>query len=259
MLRINHQMASRREVDNYFSNWITYSLTEDGYNQAAFNMVPPISGKVHERLLRERNIFGDQGIQIVENSFASFMAEACAQKPPPDVFLLIAKSAIPIADALRGYFLQLSQPVPKIMAIHGERTIPKHTEDKPAYRARALGTEISGANVAIIDHYIASGGIMGLAIDAARTAGAKSIISVRKNTHWYQSAQGVDMDKLTSKHAEFMFAIGGLAAQLSEPFSEFMANCDESPTKLRLDYPRLWRRSDEHPVAAPLQLLNSSI
>ena len=140
---------------------------------------------------------------------------------PPDVYALTAMSAIPVADALRGYYGELGLPEPSIVAVHANKTISRAPADTQICAVKKeverLTPLVGGRTVALIDQYVATGGTLRLARYMLHKAGAKRTRSDSR-TRWYdQAARGdVDVENLTSTHADLMHAIGKQAAKINQ-------------------------------------------
>ncbi|MBP9667476.1 phosphoribosyltransferase [Candidatus Saccharibacteria bacterium] len=137
---------------------------------------------------------------------------------PPDVFALTAMSAIPIADAIRSYYSTLQLDKPSIVAVRADRSLSyfvgKEQGERIAKESNRLSQYLEGRTVALIDQYIESGRTLEVSRKIIRQAGARGIRS-SNNVRWYGHVRRskVDVENMSSAHADFMSKIGERAAR----------------------------------------------
>ncbi len=152
-----------------------------------------------------------------QTSFTELMADFRGLNPV-DIYALTAISAIPVADAVRGYFDELPSGEPNVIGLTANRGLSRLSDhvqaDEMFIEACKIGPDVRQKTIGVIDQYVATGATLQFAVNVLRTAGAKGI---RANTNvlWYDQAvpTEVDLDNLTSEHAQFMREVGQKAAQ----------------------------------------------
>lgn len=158
-------------------------------------------------------------------SFASQMQLAVDKDRLGHVFVT-ANSAIPVADAVRGYCEELGIEVPPIDYIRSNRELSQYPlKDAHIYRPQidaevARLTDIAegthGDNipdtVLVIDQYVYGGGTLDLAVKMLRGAGFADPVKMRGQWWGSVEVEEVDFNKVTSVHADFMRDIGAAAA-----------------------------------------------
>jgi hypothetical protein len=148
---------------------------------------------------------------------------------PPDVYALTAFSAIPIADAVRGFYARIGMPCPAFVPVaahnRSSRDYFATASDGPYRKARHtenasfLRPYVEGAkHVAVIDQYVGTGNTITYAAHLLLAAGAESVTAIRGN--WYEQItetldSGIDVRRMTSRHAGFMLSIGHVAADIA--------------------------------------------
>lgn len=153
-------------------------------------------------------------------TFTDLMHDLRGANQPDLLYALTVASAIPIADAIRGYHETLDLVEPELIKVHANRATSLATEPRKASavlaESRRIEPVVRDRDVLLIDQYIGSGGTLELGRTMLRCAGARGIRSDR-SVRWYDQAvhSEVDTDKLTSEHADFMHEIGELAAKAS--------------------------------------------
>lgn len=140
----------------------------------------------------------------------------------PDLFLLTYKSAIPLADSVRGYYEELGLQMPELGVVDVKATghYPFSTSIEPEVLEREvtkLRPLIEGKRVVILDQYINKRTTVTRSRDVADAAGATDVVTP-DFANWYHDArlEDIDLRKLSSVHAEKMRQIGHAAAQLIE-------------------------------------------
>lgn len=141
---------------------------------------------------------------------------------PPDIILFTVGSAIPMADAFRGYYQARGEQVPVLHFIYADRdkSYPYFSETNTylelsgcdhAWQAEVERLEpiVAGAgHVAIVEQLASSGRTMHYAAEATLAAGARSVTTI--SGAWYEEANhdGLDIPGLTSGHKGYMLDIG---------------------------------------------------
>ncbi|MES2631036.1 MAG: hypothetical protein V4611_03700 [Patescibacteria group bacterium] len=191
----------------YDSNSIPFYLEEATYD-AVFD------------LMVNREAMEGWYVRPTERSFAGNMRQILSSVNP-DLFLFTHKSAIPVADSVRGYYEELGVLVPDLDVINTKdiededytsgRATPHDVRDRELKR---LGPIIEGRNVAIIDQYISGRDTITRAQHIASMAGATAI-GIPDLAKWYHDAHMVDIDfeGISSRHVEHMRLIGRVSAQ----------------------------------------------
>lgn len=137
----------------------------------------------------------------------------------PDAYALTAKSAIPVADAIRGYHDELGLSEPILTAVNANSATARSLDTKQAdaifMEACRIEAVVRGNTIALIDQFVGLGKTLELGRSMLRCAGARGIRS-DENVRWYDQAEPADIDcvNLTSEHADFMHEIGEKAAKL---------------------------------------------
>ncbi len=152
---------------------------------------------------------------------------------PPDAFLLTARSAVPVADAVRGYYAELGLQAPYIgyiranrllAAVHGGRPGPStcsYDDAKKVFNDEALRLrpKLAGmSHVCVIDQYVASGGTLQYAGEILEAADIANVTAIRGL--WYAQAYDkgdeLDFKRPTSRHARLMHTVGVMSCQRSQ-------------------------------------------
>lgn len=180
---------------------------------------------------------GAEGSVIrVQRSFGGNMAKMLLSHP--DVFLFTHKSAIPLADSVRGYYEEIGVKVPEFGVVNTKdedgaseeytrgtwnwEQSARHYDFDSVRRdvvvvreVRKLTDLLQGRSVAIIDQMISEGVTIRTAMDIADEAGAV-IVSRPEDAKWYNDAREKDIDfqALSSTHKEFLTRVGRSAAQV---------------------------------------------
>lgn len=153
------------------------------------------------------------------------------QLSPPEAIVFTSLSAIPIADAVRGYYDGLGLSRPLLSHITANRALAKrfasirrlHTFQTPAEKAEIsrLGSLFAGLqHVSVVEQYVDSGKTSLYAGRLLLAAGVEQVSVVRGN--WFNDARQLELDmpSLTSSHAGFMRSIGLQAAKILWTFCE---------------------------------------
>jgi hypothetical protein len=141
----------------------------------------------------------------------------------PDAYLFTADSAIPVADAIRGYYQELGDITPLTDYIEADRGVSYHSGDYPwltdekEKELRRLSKCIKGmSHVCIVEQFVQRGITMQYAANLVHEAAGPDIISGIQG-RWYIDAHDVDKTNLTSPHKTRMQVIGASAAVSSVP------------------------------------------
>ena len=141
----------------------------------------------------------------------------------PDVFVLTAISAVPVADAIRGYFEANGTDVPVITHVQANQANAHDyhrlnwCESKNQKRVikrfvnaevKRLKPVVDGANVCTIDQFVSTQNTIKYAAELLKQAGVKQGTAIRGK--WYDQADRaeVDLDTMTSVHHLFMHKLG---------------------------------------------------
>lgn len=163
----------------------------------------------------------------ITGSFSHLMASIC-QDPPPAAYGFTVFSAIPVADAVRGFHEALGQPCPTLIPIprpikpsaryHTERVAPlKEQEDKLRGEVGDRLRELS--SIAIIDQLVNHGKTVRAAVELCKTSGVTRVMASR--TRWYGDGYQTedpttfpDIENMTSPYSEIMLEIGRTTAKV---------------------------------------------
>lgn len=149
----------------------------------------------------------------------------------PDVFVLTANSAVPVADAIRGWHDAIGKALPELTYIEANRELSVDESQLTVVQHNILETDIkrlreryAGSRAIVIDQFVHSGKTVEL---ASRMLGQAGIVADASTwyTKWYNHAFGeINKDTMTSEHAEFMRRIGQEAVYYSS--DEYLAEID---------------------------------
>jgi hypothetical protein len=139
-------------------------------------------------------------------SFARQMATALAQAAKPDGFVVTAYSAIPVADAVRGFYDELGQPCPDIQYVNANSQNSSwfYSRNRPVTGPKTLSEATHEANhqlevnrlrplldgmrhVVLVDQLAASGASIRYGREILLRAGVSSVSSMIGN--WYNNAE----------------------------------------------------------------------
>lgn len=135
-----------------------------------------------------------------------------------DVMLFTASSAIPVADAVRGYLETTGKTAPQLGYIRAD------FEAQAAYNYENDRTRLNGETnrltpllkeaetVSVVDEFICSGATLNFAKTILQNCGITAVTPLAGR--WYMQAykSEVNSENLTSRHADFMRSIGRQAA-----------------------------------------------
>ena len=177
--------------------------------------------EIHYRMTHSQHVAG--GLSM---SFGEYMR--LFNPLDPDVFVLTANSAIPVADAIRGWYDTTGQKIPDLTYVKADRELSVDESQLTVVQRNILETDIkrlrekyAGSRAIIIDQFVHSGKTIEL---ASRMLGQAGIIADASTlyTKWYNHAFGeIDKDTMTSEHARFMRRIGQEAVHYSS--DEYLA------------------------------------
>jgi adenine/guanine phosphoribosyltransferase-like PRPP-binding protein len=149
--------------------------------------------------------------------FATRMAEVTSQ--PVDAFLFTASSAIPVADAVRGYYEVLDEKMPHLGFVKANRESSRLTDLAQdihiQQEAARLRKDLQGAQrVVVIDQFKYTGSTLNQAQMIVRSATADAEV-IPITGRWYEQSrpEEVMVGEMSSAHSKFMLTVGRLAAQ----------------------------------------------
>lgn len=149
----------------------------------------------------------------------------------PEVIAFTANSAIPVADAVSGFYKQLGMPSPKLIPIRTNRKVSRDHEvgktNKSSKESKRLSRYVRGQRTAIIDQFTITRNTIRLGREMLLNAGAATVVT-HPNTRWYDQANPADIfiedpddyndpyeiQAPASVHEDFMREIGRKAALL---------------------------------------------
>jgi|GEM_PF-1928632 len=161
-------------------------------------------------------------------SFGEYMRTFEQCNAEPEVFVLTVSSAIPVADAIRGWYDTMGKQYPEITYVNANRDLSEDELSLTLEQRELIESDITrlgqrylGARAIIIDQYVHSGKTLDL---ASRTLGKAGLIQTGSTSQarWYNHAFGqIDRDSMTSEHAEFMRRVGREAVYCTD--EEYLA------------------------------------
>lgn len=139
--------------------------------------------------------------------------------PEPDAYILTAYSAIPLADAFRGYYQELGVDTPLITYVHASSSQRNKSIDPNVFdhEVARLQEELKDCDSpCIVDEYTNRGITISRAIKIIAASGNYASIHTIEG-QWYHNASrvGIDLGQVSSTHASFMHEIGRKAAILA--------------------------------------------
>jgi hypoxanthine phosphoribosyltransferase len=146
----------------------------------------------------------------------------------PDAFLLTARSALPLGDALKSYYEEIGGEPPVITSIAANQdTSYAYFRDEnnltPAVEqgfiqetSRLKGILPSDANVCVVDQFVSSGYTIAYASELLVNAGAANISGIRGS--WYVQAYRRPSTEDTVHTTKMLRAVGRKAAQAGKDF-----------------------------------------
>lgn len=157
-------------------------------------------------------------------SFTTQIGELLLGDKPPRLIFFTVKSAVPVADAVKGFCETADIRTPRLLPINVNRRL-WYEYNRPASLASVIANYkidkavdflrplVDNQKVAIVEEAVATGQCLELAGLITQRAGASSIMGVRG--FWYDNAHQIDLSNMTSPHADFMYQVGSKAAKLS--------------------------------------------
>ena len=163
------------------------------------------------------------GNRFVGRPFQHQLLELITGETPPDAIVLTAKSAVPLADAFRGFYEGMDLETPLLTHVEAGRALVWNLREVPAVAQRTIGPELERLSgvlegktaPCVVDEFLASGRTLNLAMDIVRRSrDFDTVHSV--SGRWYKDVaiNDVDVVGLTSRHAKFMHGIGQKAAEM---------------------------------------------
>jgi hypothetical protein len=155
--------------------------------------------------------------------------ESIGLTKPPQAYVTTAHSAVPLADAVRGYYDAIGQPRPPINYIMaksmvaasyfwGRRCQPndilghemhQHTQKVAAHEVERLTPLLDEhEHVCIIDEYVSSGTTLRFAAELLERAGVEQVSAIRGQWYTQVYEHEIDLERVTSTHADFMYDLG---------------------------------------------------
>ncbi len=138
----------------------------------------------------------------------------------PDLYLFTAYSAVPVADAVRGFHEAAGWSTPDLGYIQADSRLSKWFSDGRAKSVSAAESERLAAltdgkeHVCVVDQHVSSGMTLVYAGHLLQNAGVEAASAIR-GYGWYQDAHswGVDLQGVTSHWHDSMNEIGHDAYQ----------------------------------------------
>lgn len=148
---------------------------------------------------------GHHALRSFDISLARQLSEVSQQAP--SAFLFTAKSAIPVADAVRGYYEAKGIEAPLLSSIK---------PSKSHHEARRLNRLNLSGHVVIVEQFISTGRTFRGVSELALELGAQAISVIRGD--WYEDARNstVKVTDLTSIFKEGMYSIGQRIAKAED-------------------------------------------
>lgn len=163
------------------------------------------------------------GEDLTDNSFAQQMHLAAAREP--DVIVATYRSALPILNAIRGYYDACGRPVPILEYVDVSR---RHRETHFNFdglfqtESDRLNRVVEGARTLVIDQYFNSGHSLRDSAKILTVAGASAVTGIVG--HWYGDLLDESASRptypaagtVTRLHANFMYQVGLQAAAVQQ-------------------------------------------
>ena len=133
------------------------------------------------------------------------------------------RSAVPLADALRGFYEEAYGEAPRIIPINADmekawspKEVRQQLVQDEASRLADTYAIGRGTTVAVLDQFQGNGRTAQLATEMVAGTGATAARNYPDKVRWYNNVIGsIDVGRVTSTHAEFMTHVGRRAAKLS--------------------------------------------
>ncbi len=146
----------------------------------------------------------------------------------PEAYVFTAYSAIPIADAVRGYYEERGLPLPPFTYVNAnsshsyarynpgycqstEAQIDTAAKNLEAEAERMRETLPGVTSACIVEQYVSSGLTIRYAREILNRSGVEKVSAVRGRWYDENAPHEVDLANVTSIHAKTMFAIGQAA------------------------------------------------
>jgi len=162
------------------------------------------------------------------------MAKIHQVEPPPEAYGFTTFSAVPVSDAVRGYYEELGRSCPELIPIPVVdcHTTPFDKGSRLRKKEKELHKRVGRrlckiSSIAVIDQYVASGETVKFASDLCVAHGIGKVTKVSPTTRWYHNgyesrdpATYPDIENMTSPYFEIMFTIGRAAAQVVDTMGD---------------------------------------
>ena len=154
------------------------------------------------------------------------------RKGDPDCYLFTIKSAIPVADAVRGYYETIGRAQPPLGMIYVDHRDGFVRERANSMEARRLQPLLQGlGRISIVEQFVCTGRTLAMARAIVHQANPQIKTDNFSRSNWYHDALAADIDyeNMTSTHAEFMHSVGVAAAK-----RVMAGQYHETPARLKL-------------------------
>lgn len=170
---------------------------------------PPFPGEYDFSFSRQMHAVCDLDDPQLASQFAT----------SPDLFLVTAASAVPVADAIRGFYeaTGASHPVIDYIAANQEMAAAfreGYIRFNPWQKAfqtevtRLIPRVESSQHVCVVDEFVAEGTTVQYAHQILKTAGIEVASTIRGKWYGQANRSEIDLERLTSIHAPYMRKIG---------------------------------------------------
>lgn len=202
-----------------------------GRKTAVLALTPELIADSREYIRRRNN----EPVNIDRSLVGQLRALLCAPAKatagqadsPPDAYLFTARSAIPVADCLRGFFDASGLAAPTLSHITANRSMSSllaKPEDRIASvteplqepheaEIERLRSLVGGLDhVCVVEEFVGQGKTLRYAGALLSEAGVQAVSAIRGG--WYMNAEpdDISVDSLTSRHSDFMYELGALAS-----------------------------------------------
>lgn len=212
--------------------WLDNNLDSELYPYVQERMLSKTPGQLHRRSgardIHSRTFHTPRlaTLKTVDMSFARQIHDVTARADvvtggyvtsSPDLFLLTLRSAVPLADAIRGYYEKYGYEPPDITYIKVPKTGNYEEFKKECEKEIDRLTPIvsSTTHTCIVDQFVATGNTLKQSVALANQAAGNSLSGTVIRGDWYGQANNIgplSIENMTSRHARFMTEIGHLAA-----------------------------------------------
>jgi adenine/guanine phosphoribosyltransferase-like PRPP-binding protein len=132
-----------------------------------------------------------------------------------DLIVATANSAVPVADAVRGWHEATGSQPPEMTYVRANRELSGGTSVPGSDHHQIIDDEYTrfrdnygGRRALIIDQFVFTGNTLNLAANILRSAGVE-VVGTSQGAQWYNHAYGhLDLERMTSEHAKFMRNVG---------------------------------------------------